>query len=208
MKPEIRSGDVTRGFAAGGLVALACAVVLPSVLQAAGGALPVPRVLAPAVWTLPIPLSLAIGGLVAGGALERGGRGRAAICAAMLAAGVLQTVVLGDAGRLTGRENPLLVVTIELVTGAGAFAVGGACAGWLLGAPWSSTRKVAAGFAGGGLLGSIGGIATFFLARAGAGAALGRTYLFVLLLCQALAVLGPFLVGGVVIGRVLEEQAP
>jgi hypothetical protein len=207
MAPDSRTEDAVRGFITGGLVALGLTLVLPSVAQAVRNVLSVPLALAQLLWDVPIPLSMAVGGFVAGRSLGRARRGSVAIGVAMLMASTIQVLALGDVGRLTGRENPLFVITIELAVGIGAFAISGVCAGRLMRTRSGETWRAVAGFAAGGLLGGVAGVTTFLLARIGAGAVLGRGYPFVLLVCQALSILGPFVAIGVALARGLESHS-
>jgi hypothetical protein len=206
--PHDRAERTVRGFVTGGFVAFVLALVLPSVCQVARDVMPIPRVLLSPLWDLPIPLSMGAGGMVAGRALGRAWRGTVAIGLSMLIAGAIQVAILGDVGQLTGRENPLVVVTLELAVGLGAFACGGACGCRLMGGIHpGGIWKVTAGFAAGGLLAGVAGVSTFLLARAGASAVLGRGFALVLLLCQALNILGPFVASGVGLARALDDRS-
>jgi hypothetical protein len=205
MTLESPTHAVVRGFLGGGLAALASSLVLPSVFQAANLASAFPRAASTVLWELPIPLSLAIGGLIAGRALDAGRRGTTATGLSMLVAGAIQGLVAIEAGRLTGREDPAVVVATLISTGVGSFAAGGACAGVLLGVRPRLMGQMVRGFAGAGFLESVPGIAAFFLARLGAGAVLGPAFPFLLLLLQAASILAPFIVAGVVLARVLEN---
>jgi hypothetical protein len=205
MTLESRTHAAARGFLGGGLAALACSLVLPSVFQAVHVGSWVPRPASSTLWELPLPLSLAIGGLLAGRALDAGRRGTMAAGLAMLVAGAIQGLVAIDAGRLTGREDPAAVVATAILTGVGSLAAGGACAGALLGLPSRQVWQMVRGFAGAGFLESVPGMAAFFLARAGAGAVVGGALPFALLLLQAASILAPFFLVGVVFARVLEK---
>lgn len=207
MTLESRTHGVARAFLAGGLAAFACALALPSVIYAAQGALPLPRAVAAALRELPNPLSLAVGGLLAGRALDAGRRGTAAVGLAMLVAGAIQGFVAIDAGGLTGREDPVLAVALVASTGVAAFTIGGASAGALMSLRARQVWRLVQGFAAAGLLASVPVVAAFFLARVGAGTVLGSAFPLVLLLLQAAGILVPFFVAGIVLARVLEDES-
>jgi len=204
--PGSRLREVTRGFLYGGMAAFICSLVLPAAFEMTRAAAPLPRIVSALLWDLPAPLSLAIGGVLAGRALDRGTRGSVATGLAMFVAASIQFLALGDVGRLTGREDPILVVTLTITASAAGFACGGAVAGTLLGLRTPQRRSVTGGFAGASLPSSLAALVVFFLAHVGAGAAVGPLFPLALLLCQAAGVVGPFLVCGAALGRALEQS--
>lgn len=208
MPAETHAHDAVGAFAMGGLAALACTFVFPAAFEAARDLLGPPHLVATLLWAAPVPLSLAVGGMMAGMSLDAGRRGTAAITLAMFAAGLVQAFVFGDLNRLTGRENPLVVVPLAVAAGLTAYGAAGAIAGAVLGLGRREIGRTAAGFAAGGLLGSTAVVGLFFLARSGAEGAAGWLFGLAVLLGQAISIVWPFLMAGAVLARMSDRDGP
>jgi hypothetical protein len=190
------------------MAAMACTFVFPAAFGAARDLLGPPHLIATVLRVAPVPLSLAVGGTMAGMSLDAGRRGTAAIALAMFAAGLVQASVFGDLNRLTGRENPLVVVSVAVAAGLTAYGAAGVIAGAVLGLGWRKIGWTAAGFAAGGLLGSTAVIGLFFLRRTGAEGAADWLFGLAVLLGQAISIVWPFLIAGAALARISDPDGP
>lgn len=151
-----------------------------------------------------VPLAgFALAGAMGGSALAMGRRVTLGFAAGCFVAGVVLSAAWPHLSGLTGHEPLVSVLSFAVAAWAVAFGLAGAIGGAFLGR--SQAGRVAAGFAAGAALGAIFLVMPVLLAPAGLHTWPPTAQLAVTVTSSVAGLLMPFVVGGAVAGRVVDE---
>jgi hypothetical protein len=181
-------------FLRGGLVAVLSLVLAPA-LGAIAVTFPSAGWLVRATqFLLPVG-GFAFGGAIGGEALDPGPRGALAFGCGGCAAGLVLLLTAPNLQGLTGFENPTVVVGYGVGSAAVAFAATGLIGSLIAGS--GKIGRVTAGFAIGGAIGGLLGVAPFLVQNARLGLP-PDLLMFVSFACAMGGVVVPFVAGGIV----------
>jgi hypothetical protein len=185
------------GFLRGSLIAMVSLVLAP-VLGGLASAFPAMAWPVRALQFL-VPLAgFAFGGAVGGDALGLGLRTTAAFGWGGGAAGLVLVFTASNLQRLTGFEDPRVVVSYAIASSALAFGAMGLVGSLVVGR--NKVGRVVAWFAGGGAVGGLLGVVPFLVQHWG-GAWWTDLWAFLSLACSIGSIVVPFVAGGATAAR-------
>jgi hypothetical protein len=185
------------GFLKGGLIAVVSIVIAPE-LGPLATAFPLLGWLVRVVQFLLPLVGFAFGGAIGADALGFGSRTTLAFGYGGGATGLVLRLAAPNLQRLTGFEDPFLVVTYGVVSAAVAFGATGVIGS--LTARRGKVGRVTAGFVVGGAIGGFIGVAPYLAQRWHAGWPLDL-WSFVSFACSIAAVAVPLVIGGSIAAR-------